>query len=110
MGAIISVDPGRTGGVAWRVGEWRAVPMPVDDDGQVSFLALRELFTGIVVCSQTLNDSMPVAVVENLGMRPKQAGVINMVANWQKIFDALAASGIETVDVVQPKRWQKGRS
>jgi hypothetical protein len=97
---IIAIDPGLSGGmctmgIAGGNPELLALPF-VGKELDVSFLHYR------------IAREMPCHVyIEQLGVRPRQAGVQTMIRNWQRIEDAAILAGA-SVEIVAPKVWQKG--
>jgi len=95
---IIAIDPGLSGGICFaRGGEVELGILP--------FIG-KEL--DVVELHKWIKDEGKSHVyIEQLGVRPRQAGVQTMIRNWQRIEDAAILAGA-SVEIVLPQTWQKG--
>ena len=94
---IIAIDPGLSGG------------MCVMDDSHALLSTLPFVGKELDVRAMHAVFSAGTAPVyiEQLGIRPRQAGVQTMIRNWQRIEDAAILAGA-SVEIVLPQTWQKG--
>ena len=99
MTRYIGIDPGKTGAIAelhrGKAYVWR---MPIVD-GYVDLYAVAEILRR--------DGNTAHVMIENVGLRSKQAGVITMIRNWQTLLDACIVARVP-YDIVEPKTWQKG--
>ena len=95
---VIGIDPGLKGGVCALV------------DGSIDRLESMPLRGAIVnvpaLVSIFRQYKRRHVVIEAVGLRPSQSGVVTMVANWARLLAAAEVLGIEP-EIVQPKTWQR---
>ena len=95
---VIGIDPGLKGSVCALV------------DGSIDRLESMPLRGAIVnvpaLVSIFRQYKRRHVVIEAVGLRPSQAGVVTMVANWARLLAAAEVLGIEP-EIVQPKTWQR---
>lgn len=99
MTRYIGIDPGKTGAIAelhqGKAYVWR---MPLSG-GFVDMQEVAQIIKG--------NGTTAHVMIENVGLRGKQAGVITMIRNWQTLLDACVVARVP-YHIVEPKAWQKG--
>ena len=100
---VIGVDPGLKGGIGLYNQAFptasKVWDMPVKDGG-VDAVALAALLKSI-----TAEHNVSCAVIENVGGRPRQAGVFNFGLGTGIVHGCLASAGIE-YSLVAPNLWK----
>ena len=96
---IIAIDPGLTGAAC---AYWSPDKIQLYDVHHIG----KEV--DVIKLHRWLNDNPTAHVfIEQLGIRPRQAGVQTMIRNWQRLEDAAILAGLP-LEIVPPKRWQTG--
>ena len=96
---IIAIDPGIKGAICvyHSPGLVSFLDLPFIGK-EIGILELHRMLCGHINCH---------VFIEQLGIRPRQAGVQTMIRNWQRLEDAAILAGLP-LEIVPPKRWQTG--
>lgn len=108
MRAIIAIDPGLTGAIAWLCGKDLAIrDIPTETRGKSAHVDPAALWC--VVRQWSCVTCPPIGVIENVGAMPRQG--ISSACNFGKTIGAcemaLVAAGCELVRVT-PQTWKFG--
>ena len=101
---IIAIDPGLTGGVCiMGIAGGNPILAPLPFVGKE--LDIHALYS--IIKKECIGYLTASVYIEQLGIRPRQAGVQTMIRNWQRIEDAAMLAGA-SMEIIAPKTWQRG--
>ncbi len=108
MKTILAIDPGASGGLAYRHGAYAAVAFPMPDTEGELLEVIRE-----ITIRAEIEKFLPVAVIENqtgcVGIKVSAPSMFKFGRGFGFMIGALQALGWR-IELVNPQAWQKGFS